>query len=77
MINVLKVLWERCTSKYFKLKSNIKHYFESEIKKKFSGRPRLSVRKDQNFLIRWLKKLFFKPTSYFFGKPKPCHIENH
>ena len=32
MINVWKVLWERCTSKYIKLKSNIKNYVENTIK---------------------------------------------
>ena len=50
MINVLKVLWERCTCKYFKLKSNIKSFIENEIKK-VSGRPCLSVHKDQYILV--------------------------
>ena len=36
IINVLEGSWERCTGKHFK------------IKETFSGRPRLSVSKDQN-----------------------------
>ena len=32
MVNVWKVLWERRTSKYIKLKSNIKNYVENTIK---------------------------------------------
>ena len=39
MINVLKVLWERGTSKYFKLKSNIKITLKIRLKN-VSGKPR-------------------------------------
>ena len=39
--------------------------------KNFCGVPRLFLRKDQNILISFSEM----PTSYFFGKVKPSHIE--
>ena len=32
MINVLRLLWERCTGKYFKLKNNTRNHVKNEIK---------------------------------------------
>ena len=50
MINVLKVLRERCSSKYFKLNSNTKNYVENEINF-FSGELGHLYVKARTFLL--------------------------
>ena len=52
--------WERCTDKYFKIKSNIINYVGNDIKN-FSRRPHLSLSKDQ--------------TLFTISKRNGCHVQ--
>ena len=58
----VKVLWERSTSKYIKLKSNINIYIENEIIFFFLGNLSICTWKQQHFDYPW--KLLRPPYKY-------------